>query len=86
MNWIFFDDAGEEFAEAMEDLVTAITVDQVWVKSHTRFENRALAWERKEGDRGLLLRGSDLTEAETWLAEEPPVKTRNPQHYKRNLL
>jgi len=64
LNWIFFEEAGEKFAEAMEDLVTAITVDQDWVKAHTRFENRALEWERKEGDRGLSLRGSDLTGAE----------------------
>ena len=68
LNWIFFEDAGEKFAEAMENLVTAITVDQDWLKGHTRFENRALAWERKESDRGLLLRGSDLAEAENWLA------------------
>ncbi len=51
LNWIFFEEAGEKFAEAMEDLVTAITVDQDWVKGHTRFENRALAWEKKENDR-----------------------------------
>jgi WD40 repeat protein len=68
LNWIFFEEAGEKFAEAMEDLVTAITADQPWIKAHTRFENRALEWEKKEGDRGLLLRGGDLTEAETWLA------------------
>jgi len=67
LNWIFFEEAGEKFADAMEDLVTAITVDQDWVKTHTRLENRALAWEKKEGDRGLLLRGGDLTEAESWL-------------------
>ena len=69
LNWIFFDDAGEKFAEAMDDLVIAITVDQPWIKAHTRFENRALEWERKEQDRGLLMRGGDLTEAETWLAQ-----------------
>ena len=68
LNWIFFEEAGDKFSEAMEDLVTAITIDQIWVKAHTRFENRALAWERKENDRGLLLRGSDLTDAENWLA------------------
>ena len=44
LNWIFFEDAGEKFAEAMEYLVTAITVDQDWVKSHIRFENRTLVW------------------------------------------
>ncbi len=67
LNWIFFDDAGERFAEAMQDLVTAITVDQPWVKGHTRFQNRALDWERKDRDHGALLRGVDLSEAETWL-------------------
>ena len=67
LNWIFFDDAGEKFAEAMEDLVTAITVDQVWVKGHTRFENRALEWERKDRNRSLLLRGTNLGEGEVWL-------------------
>ncbi len=67
LNWIFFDNAGEKFAEAMEDLVTAITVDQAWVKGHTRFQNRALDWERKERDHGALLRGADLSEAEAWL-------------------
>jgi len=68
LNWIFFDEAGEKFAEAMDDLVTAITVDQAWVKGHTRFENRALDWEKKERDRGALLRGADLSEAEAWLS------------------
>ncbi len=59
LNWIFFEEAGEKFAKAMEDLVTAITADQPWIKTHTRFENRALEWEKKEGDRGLLLRGGE---------------------------
>ena len=49
LNWIFFEEAGEKFAEAMKDLVTAIKVDQVWLKAHTRFENRALEWEEESG-------------------------------------
>jgi WD40 repeat protein len=69
LNWIFFEDAGDKFDRAMEDLVTAITVDHAWVKAHTRFENRALEWQRKNEDRGLLLRGGDLAEAEAWLAD-----------------
>ena len=78
LNWIFFDEAGEKFAEAMDDLVTAITVDQAWVKGHTRFQNRALDWERKDRDHGTLLRGAELSEAETWLAgsaEKDPQPT-----------
>jgi len=68
LNWIFFDDVGDKFEKAMDDLVTAITVDQDWVKGHTRFQNRALDWERKDRDHGLLLRGADLSGAEAWLA------------------
>jgi len=69
LNWIFFDDAGEKFEKAMDDLVTAITVDQAWVKDHTRFQKKALDWERKGSDRGLLLRGTELSDAEAWLAD-----------------
>lgn len=69
INWIIFDEAGEKFSNALENLVDAITIDQVWVKAHTQFENRALTWDRKGQIRELLLRGSDLTEAENWLIE-----------------
>jgi WD40 repeat protein len=69
LNWIFFDEAEDVFSKAVNDLITAITVDQAWVKAHTRLENRAIEWQSKEGDRSLLLRGSDLNEAETWLAQ-----------------
>jgi WD40 repeat protein len=69
LNWIFFEEAEDAFSKSVRDLITAITVDQTWVKAHTRLENRALEWQRKEEDRSLLLRGSDLNEAETWLAQ-----------------
>lgn len=68
LNWIFFDETGEEFSGVVEGLLDAISIDQDWVKAHTRFENRALAWKRKDKDKGLLLRGSDLSDAEDWLA------------------
>ncbi|MCD6576867.1 MAG: SUMF1/EgtB/PvdO family nonheme iron enzyme [Anaerolineaceae bacterium] len=67
LNWIFFDEESK-YKKAIEDLITAITIDQNWVRAHTRFQIRSLEWQRKEQDRGLLLRGGDLTEAETWLA------------------
>lgn len=60
LNWIFFEENGEKFTRAVDDLVTAITVDQAWVKAHTRLENRALEWEKKDQDSGTLLRGGDL--------------------------
>jgi len=69
LNWIFFREEDEAFATAVESLITAIQTDIPWVKAHTRYQNRALEWQRKEQDRSLSLRGSDLNEAETWLAQ-----------------
>ncbi|NIM92139.1 MAG: TIR domain-containing protein [Anaerolineales bacterium] len=78
LNWIFFKEEDEAFRSAVEDLITAIQTDQVWVKEHTRLQNRALEWERKEKERGYLLRGGDLGDAERWLsqaAEKDPQPT-----------
>jgi WD40 repeat protein len=66
-NWIFFKD-DQEFDQAFESLITSIDTDLVHVKAHTRLLIRALEWEKKEHDASLLLRGSDLAEAEAWLS------------------
>ncbi|MBN1267216.1 MAG: TIR domain-containing protein [Anaerolineales bacterium] len=68
LNWIFFGEKDEQFRKAAEDLVIAITVDQEWLKAHTRLQTRALEWERGEREKGYLLRGVDLSKAEDWLA------------------
>ena len=67
INWIFarIDD---EFTEAVESLITAIQTDYEWVKAHTRLQVRALEWEGAEQDRSFLLRGTDLQQAESWIA------------------
>jgi WD40 repeat protein len=78
LNWIFFQDGDEAFQQASQDLITAIQVDQAWVKRHTRLQTRALEWERSEQEGGYLLRGRELVEAETWLtqsAEKDPQPT-----------
>jgi hypothetical protein len=68
LNWIFFREGEEAYASAVKDLITAIQVDQSWVKAHTRLQNRALEWDRKGRQAAYLLRGGDLNEAEAWLA------------------
>jgi len=69
LNWIFFGEKDEQFRKAADDLVTAITVDQEWVKAHTRLQTRALEWDRADRERGYLLRGADLSKAEAWLSQ-----------------
>jgi len=78
LNWIFFKEEDQDYRDAMDDLIKAIQVDQAWVKEHTRFQNRALEWERKGQESGFLLRGGDLGEGEVWLAraaEKDPQPT-----------
>jgi WD40 repeat protein len=58
---------GDDRAAALPVLVAAITTDLDWVRGHTRWLEEALRWEASGRDRGLLLRGSDLTAAEAWL-------------------
>jgi WD40 repeat protein len=69
LNWIFFREEDEAYTNAIQDLMTAIQTDFAWAKEHTRLQNRALEWKRKEHESGYLLRGGDLTEAEAWLAQ-----------------
>jgi WD40 repeat protein len=68
LNWIFFKE-GDAFQPAVQLLIEAIQTDQGWVKEHTRLQVRALEWERSEYEKGYLLRGQDLGQAEIWLSE-----------------
>ena len=78
LNWIFFKEEDQDYRDAVQDLIKAIQVDQEWLKAHTRYQNRALEWERKGQESGFLLRGGDLGEGEAWLgraAEKDPQPT-----------
>jgi WD40 repeat protein len=67
LNWIFFD-ADHQFDVSFKTLIAALDTDFDWVRSHTRLLVRARQWESKSRDAAALLRGSDLREAESWLA------------------
>jgi WD40 repeat protein len=68
LQWIFFNQE-DQFSAAIQDLIEAIQTDQDWVKAHTRLQNRALDWSRKERTTASLLRGQNLSWAESWLAQ-----------------
>ena len=68
LQWIFFHQE-DQFGASIADLIAAIQTDQDWVKAHTRLQNRALEWNRKERPASSLLRGQDLARAETWLSQ-----------------
>lgn len=62
-NWI---PMGDE--TGVERVLAAIETDLEWEREHTRLTLRALQWEQAGRDRSVLLRGSELTDAERWLA------------------
>ncbi len=67
LNWIFFRES-DDFDTALKKLLTAIHTDYEWVQQHRWLQVRALDWERGDRDKGSLLRGKDLQEAEFQLA------------------
>src|SRR5262245_58499202 len=71
LNWIDLGD-GSGVAEVEE----ALDTDLDWVRTHTDLLVRAVAWANRNEDRGLLLRGRPLADAEQFLAgaagKEPP--------------
>lgn len=62
-NWIPGDDPA-----AADRVASALEHDRDHVREHTRWGLKALEWEQREHDASLLLRGSELTAAEGWLA------------------
>ncbi len=66
-NWINFRDT-DNFDTALNTLLTTLDTDLDHVKMHTRLLVRANEWDSKNRNPSFLLRGTDLQDAERWLA------------------
>ncbi|MEO8607109.1 MAG: TIR domain-containing protein [Chloroflexota bacterium] len=67
-NWLLCRDQ-DDFEHAIKSILTTLDTDLDFVRAHTRYIVRAAEWEDKGHDASLLLRGSDLNDAEQWLRE-----------------
>jgi hypothetical protein len=76
LNWLFMRDE-DDFEAAFQQFVSVLDSDLEYVKTHTKLLVRAREWEQKGND-SLLLRGAELEEAETWLAEASTLKEPRP--------
>ncbi len=54
-------------------LVDTLNTDRAWLKDATRLADRSRQWIAKDRDKGLLLYGRALTDAETWSRAKPPA-------------
>ena len=66
-NWIPFEQ-DTEFEGSLSRVMSALDTDLGYRRSHTRWLTKAIEWDNEKRDRSLLLRGSELRTAETWLA------------------
>jgi WD40 repeat protein len=66
-NWITFANRAG-FDEAFATLVKALETEPEHLRAHTRLLVRSKEWDTSDRDRSHLLRGSDLSQAEAWLA------------------
>jgi WD40 repeat protein len=66
-NWIPLTER-DAFEPGVARVVDALDTDIAWTKEHTRWLLKALEWDAERRERSLLLRGSELAAAESWLA------------------
>ena len=60
-----------DLALHLKALVNALNTDRQWIKEHTRLAGHARQWISRRRAPALLLRGSALTEAESWQDRQP---------------
>lgn len=68
-NWVFMRPKKEKFKEVMPKLIESILTDFDWIRYHTRLSQRAAEWNAHKRNVSYLLHGTDLENAEKWMAE-----------------
>lgn len=82
-NWIFFNDENH-FDQSIKHLIDALNTDLRHLQTHTRLLMRSVEWNEKERDHSHVLRGTELKEAQQWLAQsegKQPVPTELQRDY-----
>lgn len=70
LNYVFFTE-GVSFSKGLGDLAKALRADANWIREHSRYGELAGRWNSRNKPEALLLRGSDLDDAQRWMAERP---------------
>ena len=86
VNWVVFAEDGSGYEASFAKLLEALDTDLAWVSAHTHWLGRARDWEGKDRPPSLLLRGSDLREAEDWLADQGQDREPEPTALQREYV
>jgi WD40 repeat protein len=76
INWVYLR-KDDNFEGAIPGLVQAIQTDLDWISKHTQLLNRAAEWESKNKNNSFLLQGTQVEDAEKWLADASGKENRN---------
>lgn len=74
VQWIDFNHTERDFNVNFNQLVRTLDTDREHVHSHTKWLQRAIAWEQQGKSEDLLLRGSEFLIAQNWLQETEQQK------------
>ncbi len=77
LNWLFLRE-DDPFAPTVDKLVAAITTDLLWVKAHSWLLQRPGRWDRDGRNASMLMRGSELQEADIWLTQATVNQSKRP--------
>lgn len=67
-NWVYLREQ-DNFDETIPKLVQSINTDLGWVRRHTRLLEQAMEWDHTNRNNSFLLNGTNLEDAEKWMAE-----------------
>jgi len=67
-NWVYMRDQ-DNFDETLPKLIQSINTDLGWVRQHTRLLEQATEWGEKSHNNSFLLNGTELEDAEKWMAQ-----------------
>jgi WD40 repeat protein len=68
LNWLFMR-RQDDFGATSQRLLEALETDLEWARAHARLLVRAVEWEHQNRNPSFLLRGADLQQAISWLAQ-----------------
>ncbi len=67
LQWIDFQANKSDFSQSFQKLMRALDTDRDYLEFHTKLLVKAIEWDQKGKRSSLLLRGSELEEAEDWI-------------------
>jgi WD40 repeat protein len=74
-NWVYLREQ-DDFEGTIPRLIQSINTDLGWVRQRTRLLQQAVEWDEKSRNNSFLLNGTELEDAEKWMADASGYENR----------